>query len=154
METVILGISISTRMEGLAVFKSRHLMDYSLKLHKDRFSPKKKELILSSLQSSSTTYTINHIALSMPLLHYQTDEFKAMVEVIETFAESKTRGFKTYVVQTQTALQYQKIVRANWLSKPDKNPHRMAHYGYVAFRPKSSLSFFDFGMESFTGQSI
>jgi ABC-2 type transport system permease protein len=77
-----------------------------------------------------------------------------MVTLGALFCYAAYTGYKTYVVQTQTALQYQKIVRANWLSKPDKNPHRMAHYGYVAFRPKSSLSFFDFGMESFTGNTI
>ena len=30
----------------------------------------------------------------------------------------------------------------------------MAHYGYFAFRPKHPLSFFDFGMESYTGVSV
>jgi ABC-2 type transport system permease protein len=49
---------------------------------------------------------------------------------------------------------YQKEVRDNWVNNPDKHPHRMAHYGFIAFRPKSNLSFFDYGMESYTGNVI
>jgi ABC-2 type transport system permease protein len=35
-----------------------------------------------------------------------------------------------------------------------RHPHRMAHYGSFAFRPKSSISFLDFGMDSYTGASV
>lgn len=35
-----------------------------------------------------------------------------------------------------------------------RHPHRMAHYGSFAFRPKSSISFLDFGMDSYTGASM
>lgn len=49
---------------------------------------------------------------------------------------------------------YQEIVRTNWLAQPDRHPHRAAHYGYLAFRPKSSLSFFDSGVDSFAGTSV
>lgn len=49
---------------------------------------------------------------------------------------------------------YQEIVQTNWLEQPDRHPHRSAHYGYLAFRPKSSLSFFDSGVDSFAGTSV
>lgn len=49
---------------------------------------------------------------------------------------------------------YQEIVRTNWLEQPDRHPHRSSHYGYLAFRPKSSLSFFDSGVDSFAGTSV
>lgn len=49
---------------------------------------------------------------------------------------------------------YQELVRTNWLAQPDRHPHRSAHYGYLAFRPKSSLSFFDSGVDSFAGTSV
>ncbi|MDX5477818.1 MAG: hypothetical protein LPJ98_05130, partial [Cyclobacteriaceae bacterium] len=38
-----------------------------------------------------------------------------------------------------------KEVRENWENSPDKHPHRMAHYGYLVFREKFPLSYFDFG---------
>lgn len=63
-------------------------------------------------------------------------------------------GFATWQQQTRSRAQYQQQVWDNWEKMPDKHPHRMAHYGYFAFRPKHSLSFFDFGMESYTGNAV
>ncbi|MGK9128423.1 DUF3526 domain-containing protein [Olivibacter sp. SA151] len=63
-------------------------------------------------------------------------------------------GATIYQQQTESRQLYQKQVRENWEKMPDKHPHRMAHYGYLVFRSKHPLSFFDFGMESFTGNAI
>jgi ABC-2 type transport system permease protein len=63
-------------------------------------------------------------------------------------------GISTYQHQTHTRLHYQREVRHNWENMPDKHPHRMAHYGYIAFRAKHPLSFFDFGVESYTGNAV
>ncbi|WP_259014620.1 ABC transporter permease [Emticicia fluvialis] len=45
-------------------------------------------------------------------------------------------------------------VRERWENNPDKHPHRMAHYGYVVFRQKFPLSFFDPGMDSYLGNAV
>jgi len=50
--------------------------------------------------------------------------------------------------------EYQQRVRSNWLEQPDRHPHRASHYGYLAFRPKAPLSFFDPGVDSFAGTSV
>lgn len=63
-------------------------------------------------------------------------------------------GWQNFNTQNSQRLKYKEIVREKWLSKPDKHPHRMAHYGYLVFRDKHELSFFDFGIESFAGVSI
>ncbi|SFM57541.1 ABC-2 type transport system permease protein [Chitinophaga sp. YR627] len=63
-------------------------------------------------------------------------------------------GALIYQEQTQTRQHYQHEVRTNWEKMPDKHPHRMAHYGYIVFRPKHLLSVFDYGMESFTGNAV
>lgn len=63
-------------------------------------------------------------------------------------------GWQNFNIQNGQRLRYKEIVRQNWLAKPDKHPHRMAHYGYLVFRDKHELSFFDFGIESFAGISI
>lgn len=49
---------------------------------------------------------------------------------------------------------FQNQVRSNWLEQPDRHPHRVSHYGYLAFRPKAPLSFFDSGVDSFAGTSV
>ncbi len=63
-------------------------------------------------------------------------------------------GIRTYQHQTHTQLHYQREVREHWENMPDKHPHRMAHYGYIAFRTRHPLSIFDFGVESYTGQAV
>lgn len=63
-------------------------------------------------------------------------------------------GFTIYQQQTRSRQLYQQQVREHWENMPDKHPHRMAHYGYIAFRTKHPLSFFDFGMESYTGNAV
>src|SRR5687767_8025827 len=63
-------------------------------------------------------------------------------------------GFAIFRQQTNDRLLYQKEVREHWENMPDKHPHRMAHYGYITFRTKHPLSFFDFGTESYTGNAV
>ena len=54
--------------------------------------------------------------------------------------------------QQQTAAHEQ--VHDNWMKQPNRHPHRVAHYGYLVFREKSPLSFFDFGLDSYVGNSV
>ncbi|UGU15497.1 DUF3526 domain-containing protein [Sinomicrobium kalidii] len=63
-------------------------------------------------------------------------------------------GWENFKTQDEIRAEYQEQARQDWLDNPDKHPHRMAHYGHFAFRPKTPLSVFDFGMESFLGSSI
>jgi len=49
---------------------------------------------------------------------------------------------------------YRQEVRERWEANPDKHPHRMAHYGYVAFREQHPLSFFDRGLDSYVGNAV
>jgi ABC-2 type transport system permease protein len=63
-------------------------------------------------------------------------------------------GWLSFRAQTVQRTHYQQEARHDWLNNPDKHPHRMAHFGNFAFRPKSSLSLFDFGMESYLGNLI
>lgn len=63
-------------------------------------------------------------------------------------------GWDNYNSQNETSEKYQHESREDWLKNPDKNPHRMAHYGNFAFRKSTSLSVFEFGMEPFFGNAI
>jgi hypothetical protein len=86
MPPTILGISYKTRIQGLAVIKSQMLMDYSLKLHKDRWGPHKRDSILSSLVSCIKDYAITTICLSIPRHHQQTKEWKEIYVLIRSLA--------------------------------------------------------------------
>ena len=49
---------------------------------------------------------------------------------------------------------YQAMVDEQFKSQPDRHPHRMVHYGQFVFRPLSPLAFFDFGVDSYTGNTL
>lgn len=63
-------------------------------------------------------------------------------------------SWQYYQTQQTTIVAYQQKARESWESNPDKHPHRMAHYGSFAFRPKYPLSFFDMGIENYTGNTV
>ena len=63
-------------------------------------------------------------------------------------------GYFTMKNHHENTEHYHTKVREGWEKSPDKHPHRMAHYGYVAFRENYPLSFFDFGMDSFLGNAV
>ncbi|MDJ1496074.1 DUF3526 domain-containing protein [Cytophagaceae bacterium DM2B3-1] len=63
-------------------------------------------------------------------------------------------GYQILTTQQHIVDEYSQQVRHRWEKSPDKHPHRMAHYGYVAFRQKFPLSFFDFGMDSYVGNAV
>jgi ABC-2 type transport system permease protein len=42
----------------------------------------------------------------------------------------------------------------HWNAQPDRHPHRVVHYGHFVFSPMDALSFFDFGVEPYTGHAI
>lgn len=75
--------------------------------------------------------------------------FIGLLLIFATFS-----GWTNFKNQNEMKAKYQEQSRKDWLSNPNKHPHRMAHYGNFAFRPKAPLSVFDFGMESFFGNSI
>ncbi len=61
------------------------------------------------------------------------------------------QSYRTLKAERETAA---REARSQWLGQGDKNPHSAAHYGTYAFRPKSELSFVDFGIDSFVGTAI
>ncbi|MBO0952551.1 ABC transporter permease [Fibrella forsythiae] len=80
--------------------------------------------------------------------------FGLLIGIGLLLAYAAVTGWVSFRQQNETGRRYQQQARQDWLSNPDKHPHRMAHYGHFAFRPKAPLSMFDFGMESFLGNTI
>ena len=63
-------------------------------------------------------------------------------------------GYTSYQSIKKERQLAQQEVRSSWLNQEEKNPHSAAHYGTFVFRPKSILSFFDFGVDTYVGNSI
>jgi ABC-2 type transport system permease protein len=49
---------------------------------------------------------------------------------------------------------YQHMVGEQFSAQPNRHPHRVSHYGFLVFRPRAPLGFFDSGVESHAGTSI
>jgi ABC-2 type transport system permease protein len=60
-------------------------------------------------------------------------------------------SYRTLQQERQLA---QRTVNAQFRNQPARHPHRVAHYGSFAFRPKSGLSLLDSGVDSFTGSAV
>lgn len=63
-------------------------------------------------------------------------------------------GFTKYADTSSKVNEYRKETRENWEHRPDKHPHRMAHYGYLVFRMGHPLSIFDNGLDEYLGNVI
>lgn len=63
-------------------------------------------------------------------------------------------GYKKYGETYAKVKEYRKETRDNWEHRPDKHPHRMAHYGYLVFRIGHPLSIFDNGLDDYLGNVI
>lgn len=92
----ILGLSFNTRNLGLAVVKLNQLVDYSSKLHKEKWTPQKREMILTSLVTCIEDYNIQKITLSIPYARHQTAAFMELVRAIIAVAQMKNIEVITY----------------------------------------------------------
>lgn len=63
-------------------------------------------------------------------------------------------GFTKYNETSSQVKEYRQETRENWENRPDKHPHRMAHYGYLVFRLGHPLSIFDNGLDDYLGNVI
>ncbi|KYG81714.1 ABC-2 type transport system permease protein [Roseivirga ehrenbergii] len=63
-------------------------------------------------------------------------------------------GFVSYEQQKEIITKTENDKRQEWLNQGDKHPHIAAHYGTFAFKPKTVLSLFDFGLDAYTGTSV
>ena len=69
-------------------------------------------------------------------------------------AYAAVSGIKNHITQNEIRQEHQTKARQSWEANPDKHPHRMAHFGTFAFRTHPSLGIFDYGLESFTGNTV
>lgn len=102
--TVILGLSVNTRMLGLAVIKGNLLVDYHIKLRKEPWTPRKRELILTSLQPWFAFYTITNVALSIPYEKQTSSQTKDLLESLKRYFIEQKIHLSTYPAKTLYAL--------------------------------------------------
>lgn len=72
----ILSISTNTRLLGLAIITEQGLQDFSIRLYKAPWSPRKANLMITGLEPCVRQYCPKTVILSIPPLHYQTKEWQ------------------------------------------------------------------------------
>lgn len=98
--TVILGLSVNTRMLGLAVIKGNLLVDYHIKLRKEPWTLHKREVILTSLQPWFACYTITNVALSTPYEKQISSQTKELIESLKSHFSEKEINLYSYPPKT------------------------------------------------------
>jgi RNase H-fold protein (predicted Holliday junction resolvase) len=93
---MILGVSFSTRMIGLAVLDSTILKEYSIKLFKEAWTPAKMETLLTSLTFAIDNYNITDIVLSIPPLNFKGEPFCELWHAIILMAHKRKLSIATY----------------------------------------------------------
>ena len=80
---VILGLSLNSRTIGMAVVSGGTLIDYKIKLLKERWSNQKLERIISCINLYIQEYAVEKVSLLLPHRHYTNPETKILLEKIK-----------------------------------------------------------------------
>ena len=83
-------------MLGLAVLQSDSIIDYSVKLFKEIWSPAKMDHILASLTSAIDDYNITDMVLSIPPIHFQEEPFQELWMAIASLGHTKCINVAMY----------------------------------------------------------
>jgi len=96
----VLGISLNSRIIGTAVIREQVLVDYSVKLFKQRWSIYKSQEILESVEKQINDYGITSIALTIPYEHYESEETKALIIRIKSYCQAQKINLLSYHPKT------------------------------------------------------
>lgn len=99
-QVTVLGLSINTRMLGLAIVCGNLLVDYHISLRKEPWTLIKRDLILTRLQPWCTSYSINSIALSIPYENQSSIPIKELLESIKVYFNNQKITLCSYPPQT------------------------------------------------------
>ena len=98
--TVILGLSVNTRMLGLAVISGNRLVDYHIQLRKEPWTLRKRELILASLQPWCHYYSIKSVALSIAYEKQTSSQTNELLESLKSYFSEKKILLSSYSPKT------------------------------------------------------
>lgn len=87
----------------------------------------------------------------LKILHRQKSFGILLAIIILLLGFSLYAGQVAYKQKQAMVSKAQKERRAEWLNQGNKHPHIASHYGTYVFKQKTALSFFDSGLDNFTG---
>ena len=96
---VVFGLSVNTRMLGLAIISGNNLIDYEIQLRKEAWCPLKQEKILASLQPWFSSYNINSIAMSIPYENQTSSQTKELLESLSRYFTERNIPIYSYHIK-------------------------------------------------------
>jgi hypothetical protein len=93
---VALGISTNSKVLGLAIINSDHLIDCKVQWHKNPWSDMKGERIIASLHSCIKEHSIKNVALTIPHAHHITPQTQALINKIKAHCRKKKIRLSVY----------------------------------------------------------
>lgn len=92
------GISFSSRMLGIVVFKGNEILDYSVKLLKQKWSIQKLQNFLSVITDYIITYKPGCLTVVTTPTHHQTTAHKAITSSLQEFIKKEKVPLKEFPI--------------------------------------------------------
>lgn len=96
---MILGISLNTRIVGMAILENTTLVEYQVKLFKEGWSAEKLERIIACIHRFANEYAVKNLACLTPFAHHQTPEIKQVIDQLKCSCKQKRFPIRFYTPQ-------------------------------------------------------
>lgn len=100
MVKTILGISMGTRLVGVAIMRDGELIDYRVKVFKRRWSRNKEKEIFAFIEKLSEHYSATPVALKLPNPFTASKQLKRLTIKLGQFLQTKTITIHQYSIAT------------------------------------------------------
>lgn len=97
---MILAVSLSSRVLGLALLKDGELIDYKARLFKDRWREEKSSQMLAEVRRWLEDFNPNHVAFMLPRKTHKTTQAKLLYDHIKILARHFGLDFHSFSYQT------------------------------------------------------
>src|SRR5687768_4876133 len=96
---MILGISVSTRVVSMAAIDCNTIIDYKVRLFKERWSALKCKRIIQCIATYSRNHTITTVALMLPQVHHRSLETRELIRKIKLHCKKNALSFHCFHLQ-------------------------------------------------------
>ena len=100
MAATILGISLGTKLTGVAIIRDAELIDYRVKAFKQRWSKGKQQHILMSIGKLLEYYNVTHVSVKTPDPLRSSKQLNQLTKKLELFLQRRNVVVHMYSIVT------------------------------------------------------
>ena len=94
-----LGLSLNSRLLGMAVLQGEALVDYHVKQFREHWNPDKLKRLLDYIAFYIAEFQVTNVALLLPLEHYTNSETKTLLLNIPALCKAHNVALSTYTAK-------------------------------------------------------